>query len=446
MIPGGTDTVQQAGEAGDGHWPSRGRAVWTTALLMLAMIVSYVDRSIIALLVDPIKASLRLTDVEIGLIQGAAFGMVFTVMMFPVGWLADNFSRMRLVGTAVAFWSVMTATCGLATNVTQLFLARMGVAMGEASLGPTAPSIIADSFPPERRTLPLSLYATSASAGISLSLLIGGALAALIGDRKFVEIPGLGQFEPWQVIFFVVALPGLLVSLLFFVSREPVRSAPKSSAEAGPKLLPVLLEHRRVLLPHIVGYGVFQIFSYSVASWLPAFFMRVHGWSVAEVGLQLGLIQLGSGIAGALIGGATARALWRRGGRNADFVTAALFIGLTAAPAIAGMLVPNYYASSAFVGLMLIGCAACVGPMLAGIQDVVPGPVRARVTAIYYIVLGLVGLTLGPLAIGLMNDKLFVDPQSVGKSLALAAVVLLPLSCTFFALAARQRGHLGEQG
>ncbi len=440
-----TSVSSESGVVSD-PWP-RPVLGWSAAVLLtLAMFVSYVDRTILALLIEPIKASLGFSDVQMGLLHGLTFGLVFTLTMAPCGWLADNVNRTRLLGIAVAFWSVMTATCGLATNFAQMFVARMGVAVGEATLGPSAPSLLADYFPPERRTPPLSLYSMGAGAGVAASLLIGGLVASLVGEGRTVSLPLVGQVESWQIIFFTLALPGLFLSLLFFLQREPRRRNLGETKGTLQELKAVLVSRRGIILPHMAGYCLFNVFSFAVLSWLPAFFMRVHGWSIAEVGIRLGTVQLATGICGAFAGGVIARSFWKRGRLDANLLTGALFLGVMTVPAVGGALSGNPSASLFLVGLMNFCLLAPSGPLLGAVQDIVPSPLRGRVTALYYIVLGLVGMTFGPLVIGFINDHVFVYTRGIGKSIALTAIATLPLAAVCLAFAARQRTRLDWKG
>jgi MFS family permease len=410
------------------------------------MFVSYMDRSILALLVQPIKASLGLSDVQMGLLHGVTFALVFTITMLPIGWLADNVSRTKLLGSAVAFWSLMTAACGLPTNFAQMFALRMGVAIGEATVSPTAPSLIADYFPPERRTPPLSLYGMGGGIGIAASLLIGGLIARFLGGSDTVAVPGIGTVNTWQVIFFGVGSPGVLLSLLLFLQREPPRRDQDQANGTFQEMLLVILSRRWIIFPHMAAFCLFYIAGYSMNSWLPAFFMRVHGWSLADVGIRMGTVLLVSGILGAFLGGFVARAFWRRGRRDANFLTAALFLTLIVVPAVSATTTTNAPASALLVGVMNLFLLAPGGPLLGAIQEIIPNRLRGRVTALYYVALGFVAMAIGPLVIGILNDYVFADPRSVGKSLALTAAVTLPPASALMLFAGRQRAKLDWTG
>ena len=429
-------------DANAAAWPSTRKAWLAAVVLTLAMFFSYIDRNILSLLVEPIKKSLSLSDVQMGLLQGLTFALVFTVMMLPLGWLADKVNRTKLVGVAIAFWSVMTAVCGLSANFTQMFLARMGVAVGEATLSPSGPAIIADYFPPERRTPPLSLYGTAAVFGVAGSLLAGGLVASFLGERQTVSIPGLGTFQAWQVIFFSVGFPGLIVSVLLFLVTEPPRRDKGDAQGTSAEFWNVLRTRGLIIFPQIAGFCLFNLFSNAMGAWMPAYFIRVHGWSIAQVGIRMGLLQLVCGALGAVLGGYVSRALWKRGRRNANLLTAGTFIGLVTIPAVAGTMVSNGVLAALLLGLMTALALAPGGPLLASLQEVTPNGVRGRVTALNYVVLGLFSMALGPLFIGFMNEHVFVDPKSVGKSLALTAVLTLPLAAALLLFAGRQRKKL----
>jgi MFS family permease len=431
-------------EATDGvePWPTPGHARGTVGLLIAAYFMSYIDRSILSLLVEPIKHSLHLSDTQIGMLQGAAFSIFFMLMTFPAGWIADQGNRMRLIAWGIACWALMTALCGLCTNFTQLFLTRMGVAVGEATLTPAGPSLISDNFPPERRALPLSFYSMAAGMGVGVSVIAGGFVASLVSGHASVAVPGIGTFEPWQIIFFAVGLPGLIVSLSFFLAREPRRRDRERAQGTIHELVQVIKSRRAVLIPHFAGVCLYQIYAFAYLGWLPAFFMRVHGWSMIDVGLKYGVVQLTFPIAGAWVGGLLARMLWRRGRRDANLLTGAICFGAMAVPAILGTMTASAIASALLLGLAM-GCAqAPGGANLAAIQEIIPNRLRGRVTAIYYVVIALSGMTIGPLLIGVMNDYVFAGDLGIGKSLSLTALLTLPLASLLLFIAARRRTKL----
>jgi MFS family permease len=319
----------------------------------------------------------------------------------------------------------------------------MGVAIGEATLQPTGPSVISDSFPAERRTLPLSVFIMGAGMGASLSMIAGGFVAKLVGSRATIDIAGVGAFEPWQVIFFIVGLPGFLVSLLVFLAREPARREQRRTGGSLRELVEALHFRRAILLPHFAGFCLQQVYAYAYTSWAPAFFMRVHRWSLVEVGLKYGAIALVTTTAGGWLGGSTARMLWRRGRADANLITVTLCYGVLGATATLATIVPDANLAALLMGLSVGLLQAPGGPNAAALQEIMPNRLRARVMALYYAIAALSGMTFGPLVIGLMNDEVFRSPLGIGKSLSLTALLTVPAGAGLLYVAARRRRKLG---
>jgi MFS family permease len=317
----------------------------------------------------------------------------------------------------------------------------MGVALGVATLSPTAPSLMADTFPPERRTLPLSLYVAAGGAGTSIGLIAGGFVSALVHEGTTVDVPILGALQPWQIICIAVSTPGLLVAILFLLLPEPVRRSAGQDNATLQELGAVLRSRWTILVPQSAAICLFQLQAFAYGSWAPAFFMRLHGWSIAEAGVRLGVAQLIMGTLGGIAAGWTARVLLRRGLRDANLVTSALFLGAMAPPAIAGFLLPDAWVSFALLALMTLFAHGPAGGSLASIMETIPNRLRGRVTAIYYASLGLVSMTFGPLIIGVMNNYIFGE-QRIYLSLAVLSALTLPLGAVLLLVAGRQRRKL----
>ncbi|MDH5275573.1 MAG: MFS transporter, partial [Gammaproteobacteria bacterium] len=220
-------------------------AWYTVILLTLAYILSFVDRYMLGLLVEPIRAELALSDTEIGLLLGPAFAIFYTTMGLPLGWLADRARRTWIVTAGIVLWSAATAACGLARNFAQLFLARVGVGVGEASLSPCALSMIADSFPAERRGKPVAFYGAALSVGGGLASLAGASVLAWSGTRPEFALPVVGVLAPWQFAFLVVALAGIPLALLMATLREPGRQTTPGLAGREPAGLRIAFAHVR---------------------------------------------------------------------------------------------------------------------------------------------------------------------------------------------------------
>ena len=396
-------------------WPSPGRAWWTVAVLTFTYIVSFVDRTILGLLIEPIKADLSLNDTQIGLVQGMAFGLFYAVMGLPLGWFADRTSRRGLIAAGAALWCAATAACGLAATFVQLFLARIAVGVGEAALSPAAMSIISDSFPKERRAVPIGVYAAAAALGAGLALIVGGTVIQLVSGR-------------WQTAFVFVGLGGLVLLPLLATILEPARRN-ESAIAAGPvRIDSFIREHADFMVRHYVAVSLYSAMIYAVLSWVPALFIRVHGWTPGETGLRYGIVLLLFGGAGTVLGGIAAAVLGKRGVQQpAIWVTV---IGMaTAWPllALGGWATDGWTALVWYApGLLLMTLPG--GTAIQVVQEAVPNRLRGQASAIYYLANSIIGLTVGPLSIGLLTDYVYKDPLRIGSALALVAIVIAPIT------------------
>lgn len=404
------------------------RVAWTvTAILTFGYLVSFIDRQILNLLVTPIKADLGVSDTQMGLLIGLAFSVFYTGMGLVLGRLADTMNRVKLISIGVAAWSAMTAASGFAQNFWQLFLARIGVGVGEAALSPAAMSLIADHFPAPLRAFPMSIYYLGAIVGSGLALMAGGPLIDAMGRLDFSAWPIVGGLRPWQLTFIAAALPGILVVMLLAMVKEPPRQGVARGAAAEPlaKTFAFIAANARTFACHNIGFAVFTAWAYGSSAWIPTFFLRTFDWSMSQVGLVYGPVSLVCGVSGIVFGGWLATRLTQSradGGYT-------LLIWSAAATAIPGVLAPLApTATLAVIGLSVLGFAAAIptGIALAVIQQVTPNRFRGQVAALYLLLSNLIGLTLGPALVGLFTDRVFGAEAEVGKSMALLALVALP--------------------
>ncbi len=297
------DQVARADEA-QAPWPSPRAAWFVVGVLCCAYVLSYVDRIIINLLVEPIKADLAISDTQFALLTGVAFGLFYTVMGLPLGRLADRRSRRGLVAAGVFLFSLATIASGLAKTYWQLFLARVGVGVGEAAITPAAYSLIADLFPPERLGRAMAVFTMSAFVGIGLAYIGGGAAIAWLTRLGEIELPVVGALEAWHLAFLIAGVPGLLVAPLAFAFAEPIRRGLKGAAELPLRDVAREVAARRdALIPLFAGYCMVTLAGYAGAVWTPAFFIRTYGWTAGETGLWWGLVSLIFGPLGAIAGG-----------------------------------------------------------------------------------------------------------------------------------------------
>jgi MFS family permease len=423
-----TDPATPAG------WPGPARAWYTVFVLMLGYVVAFVDRQVLSLLVEPIKATLGLKDSQLGLLQGFAFATFYTLLGLPIARWVDHSSRRNLIAMGVTLWTVMTAACGLARNYWELLLARCGVGVGEATLAPAAISMISDSFPPERRALGVGVYISAGSMGGGLAFLIGGAAISAVARWDLTGIPVIERLAAWQIVFLLVGLPGLLVALLFLTLREPERKERKatdaqhSAGVFSADLREFLQRHRALLLRHFVGLGFHSLISYALLAWVPTYFIRHYGWSPAGFGLVFGLVFLFSGALGAISGGVVATRMCKAGRKDANLRTAAIGVSLAAPVALSICLVGNDRLAMVLLGLAMFLTTFPGGASVAAFQEVTPNELRGRVTAIYYLAINLFGAGLGAYAVGFATDFVFRSDAAIGSSLILVMAIAGPLA------------------
>ncbi|WP_172595178.1 spinster family MFS transporter [Sphingopyxis sp. FD7] len=422
----------------DGDWPAPRRGWMLVLLLALASIVSQFDRTVINLMVEPLKADFELNDTQFGMLQSVAFGIFYVLACIPIGRLADNHSRRVIIGSALALWSVFAMCSGLARSYAQLFLTRIGVAVGEASLTPAGLSMLADSFPPERLGRPVSGFLLSAPIGQGLAFIGGGSLLAWLTTTPLMDTPMLNGFEPWQVAFLIVGAPGLLLVPFFFLVREPRRRGSGSKSPLTKReVLAVIISRRRALVPMFCGFAMVLLVAYSFAIWTPALLERTYGWGPGKIGLWYGLVLLVFGTSGVFVAGLLSDWLSARGRADAPLRVAA---GGFAVCGVAGAIAPLMPTAELALGLLAIAtfCGNMPFPCAAtSLQVIVPNRARAQVSAVYVTFTTLIGLSLGPLVVGIMTDFVFRDPSQIRYSLSVVVATAAPVMVILMLVALR---------
>ncbi|MBL8201996.1 MAG: MFS transporter [Chromatiales bacterium] len=392
------------------QYPSPARAWYLVALLTIAYIFSFIDKYIPALLVEPLKQDLGLSDTQMGLLLGPAFAVLYATLGLPLGWLADRRRRTTLAAAGVALWSMATALSGVARSFGHLLLARVGVGIGDAALAPCALSLISDSFPPEKRGRPVALYVAAQSFGAGLAMLGGAAVLAWATSQAEIRLPLAGLLQPWQFTFIAVGIPGLLIALLLATVREPARDPMTGGAVSMGHTLRFLGKNWRQFGSLTAVVCVMTIIAYS-QNFYAALYQRNFAWDITRFATWSGLALI---IQGPLVVNLTGWACDRLAARGIPggplLITVAGTL-LLVPTGIAAPLMPT--GELAFLvwlfnlaGLSMVSAAAPVA--LLGIT---PGEMRGQVSALFYMVIMLTGLVVGPLAVGLFNDQLFAGER-----------------------------------
>lgn len=404
-------------------------------VLALAYTFSFLDRQILTLLVGPIRHDLQISDFQMSLLLGLAFGIFYSIMGLPISRLIDRLSRRKIIFVGITLWSLMTAACGMAKNYTHLFLARIGIGVGEATLNPSAFSMVSDSFPEKRRPLAIAMFHLGIPFGSGMALIVGGYVIDKVAKLDPSTIPIFDLSYSWQLTFLLVGFPGLLVALLVLTIIEPYRRGLLRSTvkpEATEQKVPIrdvaafILARKMAYATIILGIGMKITLGYGSNAWIPTFFIRTFGWSAGEFGRLYGPISIIVGLVSIPLAGFLANKLEDRGYRDANIKVILLgyIIGIPFA-IIAPFMTNPYLAIAMFMTSIFFTNFHVLAP--ATLMAITPNQMRGQISALYVFVVNILGLGLGPSIVAAFTDFLFGSDLAVGKSLALLAGILGPL-------------------
>ncbi|KAA0975721.1 MFS transporter [Pseudomonas sp. ANT_H12B] len=393
---------------------------------MLAYTFSFIDRQILALMIEPIKHDMQLSDTQFSLLHGLAFSLFYAFMGMPIALLADKFSRPKIIAIGVAFWSLATALCGVSKNFLQMFMARIGVGIGEAALSPATYSMLSDMFPREKLGRAVAIYSIGSFIGGGVAFLIGGYVIDLLKNLDSVAVPLLGEMRPWQVTFFLVGLPGVLVALLIALTiRDPARkglkldAAGKVHAPSMKQAFRFLAVHRKTFFCHYLGFSFYAMTLFCMLSWTPAFYMRKFGLAPSDTGYMLGIVVLLANTSGVFCGGWLIDWLAKKGYSDAPIRAGVIGAIGMAVPAIAFTQVSELWMSVALLAPAMFFASFPMPASTAAMQILPPNQMRAQISALFLLISNLIGLGLGTTLVALLTDRLFHNPAMVGSSISL---------------------------
>ncbi|GBQ34081.1 spinster family MFS transporter [Gluconacetobacter azotocaptans] len=411
---------------------------WSIVLLcMLAYILSFIDRQILALLVGPIRADLHISDTQFGLLNGLAFSIFYATMGIPIAGLSDRSSRPRIIVCGIAVWSAATMACGMARSFGHLFLSRILVGAGEAALSPAAYSLIADLFPRDRMGRALAVYSLGTLLGTGLAFLVGGVVIAAISSAARYSLAGL-SFSPWQVTMFIVGAPGIILAIVIgTVVKDPRRArALDPSVPTIASVFRELTSQPGIYVPLLLGFSLAAMALYGLLSWIPAHLMRRFDMGPRQVGLLLGPIAIIAGGGGNLVSGWLVDGFAGKGRHDAPFLVGMIGAAGVALPSLAIGLAPSLGIAIPLVAAALFFAAFPMAPSTVVMQVAAPASIRSRVSAIFLFCNSFIGLALSSALIGFTNDRFF-GGNDIG--LAMGIVVSIAAVLAIFVL------HMGRR-
>jgi MFS family permease len=416
-------------------YPSRPYAWTVVAILIATAVLSYTDRQVLSLLVDPIRGDMGISDTQISLLLGTAFAVIYGIAGIPLGFLADRISRRNLIFAGVSVWSLGTIACGFSHNFGEIFASRIGVGLGEAALSPAAISLISDYFPPSRRGTAVGFFLSGIAMGSGVAILIGGGVLHAIELGALAATP-LATYAPWRMVLLVIGGPGLLWALVILLIREPLRQTAEGEVVAGVadgstwRSTPWTQ-----VVPIYVVLAAASFVDNAVGAWAPTLLIRDFGKDPAQIGVELGLLLTVGFGGGVLIGGALADRAGARGGWPRK-LRVCLYSGLLILPASLLMNSPTFSFVLAGVPLYfaLSGIVTAVG--FSAILDVVPNRSRGLAMSMSFFLNVALGAGLGPTAVAVAGAHVFNAKAGLGPPLVLtvAAGYLVALAAVCAAL------------
>jgi MFS family permease len=413
--------------------PSTRYAWYVVGILTLANISANVDQFVLALLIGPIKRDLGISDVQMSYLGGPAFAVFYVILGLPIARFADRANRRNLMAGGVALWSVFTTFGAVARTFGQLFLTRVGVGVGEATLYAPSVSLLSDYFPRDRRARALSIYSLGIFLGAGLSYVIGGSIVGRLTVNEVWTVPVIGSIRPWQSVFLVVGLPGIVIALAFLTVREPARERPVSATQPP---ISIFLRHvwanRRTFGTLSFGFASSGLVNIAIAFWLAQFFVRTYGLTASQAGRIQGLLTMSIGTFAVIGGGWLSDWFVKRGRidgplRVGMIGAAGMLVSATAYP-----LMPTVTLAVIWLAVVNVFAALPFGAAWAAASEVVPPQMRAQGVALYYFVVSLVSRTLGPSTVAWLTDYVFRDDTKVRYSLVIVNIVGMCVALVLF--------------
>ena len=410
---------------------------YTVTVLTLASTFSIIDRQILNVMIGPVQRDLGgISDFQISLIMGFAFTFLYSILSYPAGWIADRYNRKNLMAAGIFSWSLLTILCGTVSQYWHLFLARMGVGVGEATLGPAANSALADYFPSDRLPLAMGIMASAPFIGQGLANIAGGPLIDYLEASPNFVLPLIGEVFSWQMVFIVVGAPGLLIAVAVWFLSEPVRSGRMNDEGTGVPFAEVMRFVRSR------GWFFFFVFTaylclatqgWSLFSWIVEYYVRNHEWTRSEIGVIYGSIALIVGMAGSVILGLWAGEIMANKPDATLRIVMYSTIGLLlTAPVLT--IVPNPWVG---IGL-LVPITFCMsmppGLIMATLQAIAPNELRGQMVAFYLIAVNFLAYTFAPSLPAYISDEIFMSRLALGKSISILAVINYAVAVACLAL------------
>ncbi len=385
-------------------------------------------------LVVPIKEDMGLTDFEISFIQGWGFVLAYIIFSIPFGRIVDKVNRVRVLIGGIIIWSVATAACGFSKNSWQLVLSRSGVGAGEAALTPASWSIISDLFPVEKRSFPMSIYLMGPYIGQGLSLLFGAQILRIYNEpvTLFESI----IVQPWQIIFLIIAVPGIILGLFMFSLKDPERkeglTGDREENESIREVFSYIIKNIGAYMPLLIGSAFIIVLLYGLQSWVPTFLHRIHGWEHTRIGDQYGLVALFAGSLGVISGPVFERYLTKL---NYNPPIIILCIITSIALTILGPITFLSLSSDIVLIGIFITSFFITFPLAlfaTSLQNITPNQYRGVVSGLYVFTVNIVGYGLGPMVVAFFTDKVFKSEMAIDLSMATMFLICGPISFFIF--------------
>lgn len=393
------------------------------AVLFAIYVLSWLDRLIISMLVEPIKASMALNDFQMSLILGPAFAVCYAICGLPLGWAADRFARRWVIFGGALVWTAATSACAYATSFEGLLIARIFVGIGEAALLPSAYSLIADGFAPRKLTLATSTFQMAGKVGSATAFGLGGLAIAFANAHAGAWLPFHGPAEPWQLVMLMVGLPGIVIGLLVFTFRDPGRRViPGVHADGSIRAgLAFMRAHWQLMLCMMIAFSALGLVGYSMTSWVPTFMGRQYHWAPIVYGPWLSAMNLVAAVS-LVINGRIVDMLFGRGMRDAHLRFYSWLIA-----GIGPVICYMFFAANPWVFLACYGVVQFITvPYMVYLSSVIallaPSAVRGQIIGVFMFVLTLLGMGAGPSLVGALTNFVFQNEADIGKSLAVVVI------------------------